>query len=170
LAVGNVAALRREQGRRDEALKLFEEAIAHQEAALQANPRSATYRKHLRVDYENLAGTFLDLGNHEQAGRATRKMLEHYPNRPENLYSAARILARCVPLARADGKLPEPLRDQTAGSYADQAVALLRSSIDNGFRDAKRLQQDTSFEAVRPRQDFQHLLGRLNGQPDDKQT
>jgi hypothetical protein len=81
-----------------------------------------------------------------------------YPAGWEEYYRAAGIVARCIPLARSDAALNPDQRNQTAESYAQQAVGFLRQAIANGFKDAAKLMEPEEFASLHSRPDFQSLL------------
>jgi hypothetical protein len=75
-------------------------------------------------------------------------------------YFAACFIARCVPLARGDAALAPEMRESLAHRYEDQAMALLRQAVRDGFKDAAhvRKDQDTILKPLTRREDFRRLL------------
>jgi len=74
---------------------------------------------------------------------------------------AAGLLARCVPLAAEDKKLPEPKGKELAKIYAELAITLLRQAVASGFQDAAFLRTSEDFQALREREEFQKILKEL---------
>ena len=81
-----------------------------------------------------------------------------YPDRLDVYVQAADFVARCIPLARADTKLDGAGRKKTEDSYAKQAIALLRTSVEKGLRNADRVRNTQSFKVLRDRPEYQKLL------------
>jgi hypothetical protein len=77
-------------------------------------------------------------------------------------YTAAGLLARCVPLAEQDAQLPAARRKELAQQYSDRAMATLRQAVQKGFKDVARLKRDAELKALRSRADFQQLLAGLD--------
>jgi hypothetical protein len=76
---------------------------------------------------------------------------------------AALFLARCVPLAEQDARLPDGKRKKLAKTYADKAMKRLREAVDRGYKNVPQLQKDKTFDPLRDREDFQKLLRDLEG-------
>ncbi len=70
----------------------------------------------------------------------------------ERLFIASRVLSLAA--SREKDKNLEK-------RYADRCLAILRQTIDKGFKDVERLKTDTDLNFVRPREDFQALLKEL---------
>ena len=68
-----------------------------------------------------------------------------------DLYSAACLLARCVPLAERDNQ-------ERAQAYADGAVATLRQAVQNGYKDVAHMKKDTDLDPLRSHPEFQKLM------------
>src|SRR5262249_22313103 len=75
-----------------------------------------------------------------------------------DVYSAACYLARCVPLAEKDAKLPEAKRQELARSYADRALDTLRQALKSGYKDIANMKKDPNLNPLRRRPDSQKLL------------
>jgi tetratricopeptide (TPR) repeat protein len=150
----------RRQGRTAEALPLMERALFEQRVAVRLDARPATYRRRLRDCCGALADLFLELGRHEESARAAREM----PRALDEWHShfhAAGYLASCVPPAEKDGQLSAERRMALAREYADEAVAMLRRAVAQGYRDAHHLKTEAAFTPLRSRADFQELLARM---------
>jgi tetratricopeptide (TPR) repeat protein len=157
----NLARLVRGRGEWADARQLLGKAVAHQQAALESNPKHPTYRRLLGTHYQDLAETLVQLGEHAEAARAAADALPFFPDSARDLYNSACYLARCVPLAEEDAKLAEEKRKELAQTYADRAVDLLRQALQKGFRDAAQLKKDTDLDPLRSREDFKKLLSEL---------
>jgi serine/threonine protein kinase/Flp pilus assembly protein TadD len=157
----NLAGLLRDENQLAEARQLLERAVGHQRTALEADPQNPTYRRFLRNHYWRLAETLGRLGDHGAAARAAAELPRIYPDGWEEHHRAAGFLARCVPLAENDAKLPADQQSKLAQSYGDQAVGLLGQAMTKGFKDAEGLRKAADFAPVRSRADFQKLLHEL---------
>jgi hypothetical protein len=84
-------------------------------------------------------------------------------------YKAAGFLARCIPLASKDAKLPQARRQELTKSYGDRAVQALRQAAAHGYQDAAHMKKDTDLDPLRGRNDFKALLAELEkGAPKGK--
>ena len=112
----------------------------------------------LRNHHWGLSETLLGLKGYAGAAQNASELPKLYRDGWEEYYRAARLLARCVPLANNDSALNPDQRQETAESYAQQAVALLRQAIANGYEDTAKLKAAEEFSAIRARTDFQSLV------------
>jgi tetratricopeptide (TPR) repeat protein len=147
-----------------EARRLLEQAIACEQAALQANPKNPVYRFELRANFALLAEVLLRLGEHGEARKAALQVPAFFPDDWQAHTTAAVLLARCVPLAEKDATLTEGKRAETGREYADQTLAALRRAIDKGFRDGQALEQEPAFAPLRAREEFTQILAGLRKQ------
>ncbi len=67
--LNNMALLLMDRGKWEEARPLLEQAIVHQQAALEKNPEADCYRKFLSAHLENLTQVQLALGDPTAAAR-----------------------------------------------------------------------------------------------------
>src|SRR5262249_33421864 len=137
--LNNLALVRRDQDRHDEACQLLQTAVEHQKAALKQAPNNATYREFLRNHYWNLAEALLKLGRYPDAAEAAAELPRLYPDGWREHVRAGGYLSRCVGLAAKDAKLSELKRQQLTHSYGDQAMTLLHEAVARGWRDAQAL-------------------------------
>jgi hypothetical protein len=98
------------------------------------------------------------MGAHDDATKTIGDLVALPPGSGPDRVRAAAFLARCVPLAAADAKLPDVRRAERANAYADRAVELLREAIKRGHRDFESLKTDHDFDVLRSRTDFRGLL------------
>jgi hypothetical protein len=84
-------------------------------------------------------------------------------------YDAACGLALGIPLVGNDPQADAGRRKQQAQFYGGQALAMLRTAVARGFKDAAHLQKDTDLDPLRGRDDFQKFLAELEkGAPKEK--
>ncbi len=141
-----------------QARPLLEQAILHQRAALQTNPRHPLWRHFLRSHYLLLGETLVRLRVHSEAALAATELIKIVtPGGPDTVQTAG-YFARCVPLALKDAQLPAEKRQALARSYGDQAIALLREALARGSAKAAELRDNPVFQALREHEDFQKLL------------
>jgi hypothetical protein len=112
----------------------------------------------LGVKYLRLANAQLDLKKHAEAAQTAAELTTVLPNSSFAAYEASRIVARCAPLAEADPTLVAAKRLTLSQQYAQQAVAVLRQAIRNGYRDLEYVRHDADLDPLRGRPDFQEAL------------
>src|SRR5262249_2901475 len=144
-----------------EARQLAEQAIAHQRIVLESNPLEPVCRQFLANHYRTLTETLVRLGEHEEAVKIATEAPQLYPASAEECRRAAEFLARCVPLAAKDAKVPEDKRKALAEQYAVRAVEFLRSAVQKGYKNVGQLKKDPDLETLRPRDDFMKLIAEL---------
>jgi eukaryotic-like serine/threonine-protein kinase len=143
-----------EQKHWPEARRLIEESIAETQAALERNPEQPDYRKELRNEYQDLAETLVQLGDHAAAVQAARNLAAVFPERAQDSYYAACFVARCARLAQKD--------PDTAHRYVAQALALLRQAVASATPGLKRLPDEKHvFEPLASHAEFAGLLREL---------
>jgi hypothetical protein len=86
---------------------------------------------------------------------------------PSARAEAARLLARCAPLAASDAALTPSRRAVISGAYADRAIALLREAVEGKDPEADRLLQDPAFDPIRGRDGFKALEPEMTGRATD---
>jgi serine/threonine-protein kinase len=159
-ALHNRADLLLEQHKYGEARPCIEEAIAVQTKALQASPTVASYRQHLSDHYWVLASLEQHEGKLEACAAATAKMIDVYPDRWQERYWAAYLLAQCVPAAAKDEKRPELAR-----AYGDQAMRRLREAVERGYTNQLPLRKERAFGPLAERDDFRKLAAEVEAKP-----
>jgi tetratricopeptide (TPR) repeat protein len=145
------------------ALRLVQEAIRHQRAALQLIPRHPTYRRFLGSHYAVLAETQLRRGAHPEAAAAATELSQLFPNDAQQCRQAAGFVARCVPLAENDPEQSESERQAVTQAYTSRALELLRTALQKGYRDMRQLNDAPDLAPLRRHDDFQKLLQQLEG-------
>jgi serine/threonine-protein kinase len=154
----NLALILRERRDLGGARRLLEGAREHHRAALRADPNNRTYRLFYRNNRRALADTLVQLGDPAAAAEAAAQLAQAAVDPAGDVYDAACLLARCVPLAEKDAGLPEAKRQELARSYADRALDALRRAVKSGYKDAARMKKDPALDPLRQRPDFQQLL------------
>ncbi len=147
------------------ALRLIEQALPHDQAALRAEPKNPTFREAYRTHRAILTEVLGRLGDHARAADAADELARFAYDPAGDSYTAAWVTVRCAALAGGDGRLSEAERERLARSYADRAVAHLEAAVRHGFKDAARLGRERDFDAIRSRDDFRKLLQQLKPGP-----
>jgi tetratricopeptide (TPR) repeat protein len=152
------ATLAADRGDLGESRGLQEQAIAPVRAALALAPQNAEYQKKVSTAYSALIETLIRLREHENASKRVAEFVALAPDSGQACFRAASLMARCVPLAVADGRLTDNRRAEVAAAYSSRAIELLRESVKRGHRDLASLKNDVSFDPLRSHADFQALL------------
>ncbi|MBI3407627.1 MAG: serine/threonine protein kinase [Planctomycetes bacterium] len=130
ITIGNLAWLRTELKDWAGARGHFEKAVAHLRASLKTNPKNPDCLRALRNQEQSLAETLIQLGDHSAAAAAAAALAAVYNDRPQDFYYAACFVARCVPLAEQDKRLPDAAaRSACVQKYAAQAEAMLEQAL-----------------------------------------
>jgi serine/threonine-protein kinase len=158
------ALLFRHSKKLDQARRLLEEALPHLRAALTADPGNTVYHQSFRDNRWHLAGIRLELGECAAAAETAGELLQAAVDPANDVYNAACIFARCVSLAERDSRLAVSQRKERAQGYAGRALATLRQAVQNGYKDAAHMRQDTDLDPVRGRPEFQKLLQKLEAE------
>jgi tetratricopeptide (TPR) repeat protein len=159
--LGSLAELA--QARRDwrQARVLLEEALPYHRRALKANAKHPAYRRFFHDNRSALALTLVRLGDHAAAAAAVEELTRFGDKPADDSYKASGFLCLCVSLAEKDAKLPAPRRKALADAYAARAVQLLGEAVAHGKKDVAKVKNDTDFDPLRARPDFQRLLAEL---------
>lgn len=133
-----------------EAIKVFEEAVRLEKAALDRAPHSREYRLLLSGLYHNLARAYrLEKRHADAVGLALERRQLWLKNGPE----LGRLLAdflEAAALLPADA--PERRR------YVDHALATLDMALAAGYKDFNRLHSDPALTLLRERDEFGRLV------------
>ena len=137
--------------------RLYSAAVEHQEIALKPNPRDPNGRKFLFQNRDQLIRCWLELKDHAHAVDQAR-LLPNDSSDPSDWFGAANLLAKCIPLARADTSLDATHQERLVEEYALQTVALLRAAIDHGLKKPSKRLAWKVFKPLADRDDFRALL------------
>jgi tetratricopeptide (TPR) repeat protein/predicted Ser/Thr protein kinase len=148
------------QGECTKAVTVFQQAAKHQQAAFTKDKRNHSYRQLLNDHLESLAEVQRQLKRPAEAVEVTRQRGELWPGTPDRLFSVARDLARCVPLAGKGSRQALASQQTERDEFARQAIATLRRAIACGFKDVERLRQDPELATLRSYQEFEQLMGK----------
>jgi serine/threonine protein kinase len=133
------------------------EAIVHQDAALKASPRHATYRQYLRNHLMNLARVERELRHPAESAQAARRWAALMAGEPTELYDAACALALGARMIEGKGQRAEG--EGQGDDLADEAMAVLERAVVAGWGDAAWTARDPDLVVLHERGDFRRLLG-----------
>lgn len=157
--LGNLGSLMFKRQDYEAARSFLSEAIASQHEALATNPDHPELRTFLRNYTWSLTEALLALKDHAAAAATAEQLPEILRDDPGELYRAAALMARCVPLVTeaSDGQQPATI----SAGYAARATELLSRAVDLGFSDATKLDADEAFASIRATMPFIELRRRL---------
>ena len=124
----HLAMIAYNQGEFDEASRLVDRAISHEQLALKANPRNRDYRLGLKTGYWIRAHVLVQQGRHADAARAAADISRCGFNPDQDAVDAVEVLTFCASLAEDDVALPRTKRQEMAQAYLQQAQNLLREA------------------------------------------
>jgi hypothetical protein len=156
--LARLANLAADRGDLSEARRLQEQVLTYRRAALALVPANSGYRAAISTACTALIVTLIRMREHEAAAKVVAEFAALSPESGPACTRAGWLLARCIPLATVDPRLPTSRRDEVARGYADRAVELLRQAKRSGYRDDAVLKTDPTFEPLRSRADFQEIL------------
>jgi tetratricopeptide (TPR) repeat protein len=145
------------------AKRLLLEGRPHHLAALKANPRHPNYRQFYHNHLSALTAVHAGLLEQADAVRTAQTRRDLGWNPPADAYDAACSLSRCMPFVAQHNKLDAKQRKEAAQFYADAAMKLLREAVSKGYKDVPHMKKDTDLDPLRQRDDFQKLIGELEG-------
>jgi tetratricopeptide (TPR) repeat protein len=142
---------------------LLEQAVVNVRALLKIFPNDGQELALLSSFTWLLADSRLELKQYPEAARLAEGLPGIRPQNWQECYQAARLLTRCIPLARADAQLAEPAREQRIEQYSLQAVAWMREAFRRGCTEYSFFRSDPGLDVLRSREDFKQLVSELAG-------
>jgi tetratricopeptide (TPR) repeat protein/tRNA A-37 threonylcarbamoyl transferase component Bud32 len=153
MTLGNLGWLRTDEKNWAEARRLIERGVENLRAALESNPRRPEYRLELRNQYQDLGWTLVQLGDHEAAAVAAEGLAGVFPDRAQDGYYGACLIARCVPLTRDS---------RQALHYTNRSVALLRKAASQASPKLNRIPDEKQvFTPLAAHPDYAAILAEL---------
>jgi tetratricopeptide (TPR) repeat protein len=161
--LGNLGWLSTEKKDWRGARPLLKQAIQHLQIALKQNPQNAQNLHALRNQYQTLAETLIQLGEHSPAADAANALPEVRRDQAQDFYYAACFLARCASLAARDERLMENERKRISEQYVSQAILHLRQACQKGGQALQRLKIETEvFQPLHAHPEFKEVLRKLD--------
>jgi tetratricopeptide (TPR) repeat protein len=127
LTLHRLALALRDQDKLSAARAFLQDAVKEQSAARAARP-SPSIDARLREHHAVLAETLLALKDHAAAARAAGESAKVRPGKWGDAFRAARLLARCVPLADMDAERTDEERATLKEAYTKQVRELVRTA------------------------------------------
>jgi tetratricopeptide (TPR) repeat protein len=158
----HLARLHNQRGEFEAGAALLDRAGPHLQDALKARPTYLELRESYRDFLVALAAGRRGLADHAGLATAADELARLAYEPAKDTYAAAGMLARCAALAREGPGLDEAKRKELALGYADRSLALLRRSVERGFKDAAHMKADPDLEPLRERPEFTKLLAGLD--------
>jgi tetratricopeptide (TPR) repeat protein len=171
----------RERGRAAEALSWHERAVAQIAKVLEAEPKSAWFRRTARDVHAGHATALAELGRHQDAAEAWRRAAaandevsrsSHYRVRQMDALARAGDLGPALAWAEELSLAPRAnaatIYDcacvyalasvtQPKASHGTRAITLLKTAFAQGYRDLGHVLRDSDLHALRGRADFRAL-------------
>jgi tetratricopeptide (TPR) repeat protein len=150
-------------GKTADAQSALASAVDHQRQALKLSRNRSDVRTLLASHLLELAQIDLKVGAYQEAAATALEVSSIVPPsaRAQGCFDAARILARLITQAAADGKVAPTDRDQLTRNYLGRTVVLLREAIDTNPKLSGPIQADADIKALESRPDFQTIMNML---------
>ncbi|MFI5454747.1 MAG: protein kinase [Isosphaerales bacterium] len=138
-------------------------AVEHQRHAVKLSKNASVCALALADHLIDLAEVNRKLGAYEEAARLALEVPKTVPpaSGPQACFDAARVLARLVAQAGADGKLHQAERDRLTRIYLTRTVVLLREAIDSNPKLAEQIKADRDIKVVEAHPQFQAIMNTL---------
>jgi serine/threonine protein kinase len=166
----NLAILCHERRDFQRAKTYLDHAQPHHEAALKANPQSASYRRFLQNNLIALVQANAGLQDQAAALHAAQKLRDLGWEPRDNAFDAGRALARCIPIVEKEDKSEAAKRRAAVQFYGNQALVMLRAAVARGYQDAQAMKTHSDLDSLRQRDDFKKLLAELTKKSSPRQT
>jgi hypothetical protein len=137
--------------------RVMREAVHQGREAHRLDGHSPVYRRNLCGYHFYWGELQVHLADHRAAFAAAVDMAEA-GSEGQDFFLAARLMAKCIPLAEVDPTLAPDKRRDLAETYAARAVAILREPVCTGKASLKVVKGEPAFSRLRAREDFQKLL------------
>ncbi len=164
IGLRNVAVKQAAFGNQQEALQSFRRLVEIRRKLAFENPAVPSLKGDLYKAYLDLGNYQKQLGDTVAANRSLRaaqEILENTPREtPAELFELATVYGA---LATPDDGATEPTEAERDDQqrYTDLAMETLLKAAEGGYRNLKVLQSHKRLAALREREDFQQLVGRL---------
>jgi tetratricopeptide (TPR) repeat protein len=149
----NLGITLEELGRIDSAAENYRRAVEWQQAAQSQAPASNAYREFLSKHFYNLGRALRTLGKAGEAADVALARKELWRHDPQRLLSIAEELALASQMLSGDDE-----SERSAAGCAELSVATLREAVAAGLQLPTDLDRQSSFAALRGRNDFQSLV------------
>jgi len=131
------------------------------------NPAFDVARAWLVIVRRKLAFELAARGRSDEGSRWRRLSLTTARGHADLLYEIALIYAtRIGPIGLLPTKLDRDQLQARRRRFGDDALAMLREAVADGFKDGKRLRSEPAFASIRSTREFQAILSGLEFPPD----
>ncbi len=149
--------------RYNEAKALSDAALADCQRKLKVMPESKTYQRGLAMHLVPRTLLLAALGRQSEALATAERLAALKYDPKEAAAWAAKGLSLAVRGVAENESLDEAVRRQSAETFAQRAIAMLRLAIQRGYRNVEELRTDPDFDPIRKRKDFQEIVKQLSG-------
>jgi hypothetical protein len=161
LSLSALARLRLLDNAPAEARRLAERSRTRMEAAFRNEPSNPWSRRYYSVCLATLGAVAAATGDRELVMELIDRLKSGLSEPILDRYNAACVAASYATYLARDAKLPQAQRHKMAGTSCDQAMALLRQTVQAGFQNASFIKTDSDLELLHDREDFQKLIAEL---------
>jgi serine/threonine-protein kinase len=169
---GNFGLLYGSLGQAAQSVLAFEKAVSLFTRLAQLHPEVPEFGAEMLSARVDLAKSRARLGEYIQAASDAKELGGKEGLSGAVLYDVARVYCLAVGAVLQDTKLASAQREKLAAEYALGAVEMLGRSRTAGFLKERgkieELKNDKDFACLRPRKDFQKLLGKPNTEKRDR--
>lgn len=159
-ALRSLAGICNQNKQHNRALDLAQESLVRARRALERIAPQAEPIRFRNLFYASI-GAMNTVGEYAQAAQGIPELPRLFPENGTGYYYAAHQLEQCIRGVREDAGQPESERARLAGTYADQATAMLTLLLRGNHKEAARIRQDP-WPYLRDREDFKKLRAELD--------
>jgi hypothetical protein len=161
LSLSALARLRLFDNAPAEARGLAERSRTRMEAAFRDEPSNPWSRRYHSVCLATLGTVSVATGDRELVMELIDRLKSGVSEPILDRYNAACLAAGYAKYLAGDATLPQAQRQEMAGASCDQAMDLLRQTVQAGFENAFFIKTDSDLELLHGREDFRKLLAEL---------
>jgi tetratricopeptide (TPR) repeat protein len=157
-SLGNLGALKLEQGIAHEARELLERAVEHLRRAYAASDQNPAYRPSLNTNMVRLAGALRQLGDHAAAARVTLDRKQLVGASAGEQLGLAKELAACATFVDKVENLSPGERNELKQQCVTEGLNLLQAALAAGLRDPDSIERDAALAPLREHTRFQQII------------
>jgi hypothetical protein len=144
-----------------EARSLAELSRTRMEAAYRNEPNNPWSRRYYSVCLATVGAVAAATGDRKLVMELIDRLNSGLSEPILDRYNAACVAAYYAKYLARNAKLSQDQRQKMAGDSCDQAMDLLRQTVQAGFKNASFIQTDSDLELLHDREDFQKLIAEL---------
>jgi tetratricopeptide (TPR) repeat protein len=150
----NLALVLIDRGELNKARLTLEQALAHQRAAIDADPMNQQHRRFLLEHYTAIGTVLIRLGEYAKAAEDAEEQVRALPDSGLAAARAASCLIRCAAMAEEDVEQTPGERRETARSMTERARVLALEADRLSTKDADALNELARLYADAPNPQF----------------